>query len=254
MRAWAAPFVLALSACGGASPLLYPAKPLPRGDVRALAGFSGQFASGSLSTSLSAARSDATGDTQTEGALVAAALAPALSPVLGARTGLGAGVEGGLAYQGRGVHADVRRGTLLGERLWLSLGLGGTYALVGRSETSTPTPLRDISLRGLGLDIPVLIGWESRGGVYRVWGGLRGGYDTFSMGALTSEPRSAEVVLSAQKIAASAIGGFAVGLGHIHVGLELSGGYVWISGDYNQRQGSLSGLTWTPATAIFWDF
>ncbi|MGH7282513.1 MAG: hypothetical protein ACRELY_13385, partial [Polyangiaceae bacterium] len=102
---------LLLSGCGGGVPLLYPARALPKGDVRGAAGLSAEAPVGSLASNLNAARNDAAansglpppqGDTTyAKGALVAAAVAPGLAPFVAARVGVGGGIEGGIAYTGR---------------------------------------------------------------------------------------------------------------------------------------------------------
>ena len=123
--------------CGGGSPLLHPARTLKSGDVRAAGGVSAHVVPGSLGEDLRRAREiaarDATGASSpgepgqnpdyAKGALVAAAIAPGLAPFVGARVGIGNAFEGGLAYTGRGVRADMRRSFDDGPYS-LSLGLG----------------------------------------------------------------------------------------------------------------------------------
>src|SRR5580704_7357389 len=90
--------------CGGGMPLLYPARTLPLGEVRATGGTSGNFVVGSLASDLQAAtvegakNSSAPGPPGTDpayarGALVEAAVAPGLSPFIAARVGIGSGFE-----------------------------------------------------------------------------------------------------------------------------------------------------------------
>ncbi|MDB4933718.1 MAG: hypothetical protein JWP87_690, partial [Labilithrix sp.] len=111
---------LALAGCGGGAPLLHPARTLPAGDIRVASGISANVAAGSLGDDLRVARDVAARDPQVpgppgsnpsyaKGALVAAAIAPGLAPFIGARVGVGNQFEGGLAYTGRAVRADLRR-------------------------------------------------------------------------------------------------------------------------------------------------
>ncbi len=41
--------------------------------------------------------------------------------------------------------------------------------------------------------VPLLVGWESDGGLYKVWGGARGGFEHAFIEAVTSEPSSAAI-------------------------------------------------------------
>jgi hypothetical protein len=127
------------AACGGGAPLLHPARTLPTGDVRAVAGVAAHVAAGSLGDDLRRAREIAASDPNApgpsgtnpdyaKGALVSASVAPGLSPHGGARVGVGQRFEGGLAYTGRTVRGDLRRA--FGEGPWmLSLGVGASAAL-----------------------------------------------------------------------------------------------------------------------------
>ncbi len=149
-RALQLPFVAAgsavaiaiLTGCAGGSPLLHPARTLPTGEVRAAGGLSANIVPGSLGEDLRTAREVAgrdpsgasspgapgTNPAYAKGALVAAAVAPGLAPYVGARVGVGNAFEGGLAYTGRGVRADMRRSFDDGPYS-ISIGLGGSAAL-----------------------------------------------------------------------------------------------------------------------------
>src|SRR5580693_527534 len=76
--------------CGGGMPLLQPARTLPSGDVRAIAGFGGNVALGGLSTAIRNATNEGAGrstapargdTTYAEGALAAASVGPGLAPI-----------------------------------------------------------------------------------------------------------------------------------------------------------------------------
>ena len=269
MRRAALPLVAgALAGCGGGVPLLHPARTLDSGQVRAATGLSGTFAVGSLADSLHAARTEAATNpnlpgtpgsdpTYARGALVSAAVAPGLAPFVGARVGIGASAEGGLAYTGRGARVDIRRSFDFGQ--WsVSLGAGGDAAFYGALQGGD-LPYVDLrSLKGYGIDVPVLLGWQSRAGLYMMWVGPRGGWEHDSIETLTSEPRpnlpGEAISLSVTRYWVGGVVGGAVGFRHVHVALEVQVAYQTLSGAYNSTQVDVSGESVTPAAAMWWDF
>lgn len=274
MRAFAARAAFAAacaatSGCAGGMPLLHPAKTLPTGEVRAATGFSGNIAVGGLANGLNGARSEAaanpsvpgppgTDETYARGALVAAAVAPGIAPFVAARVGTGQRYEGGVAYTGRGARIDMRR-SFDRDAFSLSIGLGGSFLFYGR-QYGDPLPNVDLGqLRGYGLDVPILVGWESVAGIYQAWAGVRGGGEHVAIEELRSEPKSPglgtpPISLSATRYFAGGLFGFAIGFRHVHVALELDVAYQHIDGAYNSTQSSVDGLAITPASAIWWTF
>lgn len=263
---WLGMLGLAATACGGGAPLLHPARTLPKGEVRVAGGMSANVTTGSLSEDLRNARDLATADptvpgapgTHAEyakGALVSAAIGPGLAPVVGGRVGVGGDFEGGLTYTGRAVRVDMRRSFNSGN-ISYSAGLGLSATLYGRKQGDDLPNVNLTALHGYGGDIPLLIGWESTGGIYKVWGGGRAGFDHYVIEALTSEPRPTPTALnlSADRFWGGGVLGLAVGLGHVHVGTELSVAYHVVSGTYNQTSVRVQGLTLAPATALWWTF
>ncbi len=258
-----------VAACAGGAPLLHPAKTLASGDVRLATGVAANVAPGSLGEDLRRAREIAAQDPTApgapgenpdfaKGALVAAALAPGLSPVVAARVGVGARYEGGLTYTGRAVRADFRRS--FDDGPWsLSLGLGVSAALYGRQQ-SEALPAVDLSaVKGYGADVPVLVGWESAGGLYTLYGGPRVGYEHVAIRTLTSEPRGVvlggtAIELAADRFYGGGVAGFATGFRHIHVALELGAAYQVVNGSYNGTDATIRGLALTPASAIWTTF
>lgn len=228
---------------------------------------SAQFAGGDLSTAMATARERAsrqpevpTGNADplyARGALVAAALAPGVAPFAAARVGVGAGFEGGIGYTGRAVRLDLRRAFTLSEASDLSIGLGVAAPLYGRDAGSLPNV--DLSkLRGYGADLPILVGWESAAGLYKVWAGGRGGFERVSLENVSTDPRpgvtDGGIPLSAERFWASGVAGLAVGFRSLHVALELQAAYVTVRGSYDGTTQSVSGFSLTPATALGWDF
>jgi hypothetical protein len=254
-----------LAGCGGGLPLLHPVKTLPRGDVRASGGFSGNFAVGSLAAAVRNAESDPNGGgvggdtTYAKGALVLASVGPGLSPLVGARVGIGWESEGGLAYTGRAMRADIRRSFDLSPHWSLSIGAGGSAALYGHQNGSA---LEDVSLNqlhGWGADVPLLVGYQSSGDLYMLWLGARGGGEHVDISDVTSEPKtttlgSPPVGLSATRYWGGGLLGFAVGFRHVHVALELDASYATITGTYAGTQATVAGFSLAPATALWWRF
>jgi hypothetical protein len=273
-RAHGAAFAVAvasmLAGCGGGAPLLHPARTLPAGDLRAAGGVSANIAAGSLGDDLRTARDLAAKDPQApgapgsnaayaKGALVAAAIAPGLAPFVGARVGVGSQFEGGLTYTGRAVRVDMRRSFDDGNVSY-SVGLGLSAALYGRQSGGSDLPNVDLgALHGYGGDIPLLVGWESVGGIYKLWGGVRGGFERDVVEALTSEPKavtlgSAPLHLDANRYWGGAVVGMATGFRHLHVALEMSAAYQSVTGTYNENRVTVRGVTLAPATALWWSF
>jgi len=257
----------ALTGCGGGIPLLHPARTLKQGDVRVAGGFSGQIAVGSLANAMRDAESDPNAGTTAaqsdpvyaKGALVAASIAPGLAPLVGARVGIGWESEGGVAYTGRALRLDLRRSFDLSTHWSLSIGAGGSAALYGHQEGSALPDVALNQLHGWGADVPILVGYESDGGIYMLWVGARGGGEHIDISDVTSEPKS--VVLGSQPIALSAtrywgggLLGFAVGFRHVHVAIELDASYQNVSGDYAGTHVTVEGLTLAPSTALWWRF
>ncbi len=258
-----------LAGCGGGAPLLHPARTLPRGDVRAGGGLSAELAPGTLREELGRARSLASaleaGDSSApsreayaKGALVAASVAPGIAPFVGARVGLGSAFEAGLAYTGRGLRGDVRRALDWGPYT-LSVGLGLSSALYGR-QGSTPLPGVDLgALRGYGADVPVLVGWQSPDETYALWFGPRAGLEWVRIETLTTEPRPTRlgaqpIALDAMRWYAGAVAGMSMGSHRLRVALEARLAYHDVTGSFDGSSVSVSGLTLTPASALWLSF
>jgi hypothetical protein len=258
-----------LLGCAGGGPLLHPARTLPRGDVRAAGGLSGQVAVGSAAEDLRNAREQAARDPSVpgdpgrnpdyaKGALVAASIAPGLAPFVSGRVGLGYTSEGGIAYTGRAARIDVRKSLDVGNVSY-SLGAGLTVPFYGRAQGSTLPNVDLASVRGYGADVPFLVGWESTGGLYKVWAGARGGWEHVTIGQLTSEPKpvtlgTPSTALDADRFYAGGVLGLAIGFRHVHVALELDAAYSVVNGSYNANQVTVTGVALTPASAVWWTF
>jgi hypothetical protein len=264
--------LVAVCGCGGGTPLLHPARTLPTGDVRAAGGISAQIVPGSLGDDLRKARDIAARDGSGQsspgapgtnpdyarGALVSAAIAPGLAPFVGARVGVGNRFEGGLAYTGRAIRADMRRS--FDDGPWsLSIGVGGSAALYGRQQGADLPNVDLAALHGYGADVPLLVGWQSLGGLYTLWAGPRGGFERVVVETLTSEPKEVTigtppVRLEATRFHAGGVVGIATGFRHVHVALEAGIAYQVVNGTYNATDVTVRGVTIAPASALWWTF
>jgi hypothetical protein len=237
--------------------------------VRATGGVSANVPLGGAASAITSAKNDAVGNptpapgtdaTLAKGALVLAAVTPGIAPVVAARVGVGARFEGGITYTGRAARIDMRRSFDYGKTS-LSVGAGMTAVFYDSHVTSEQAQLASVdlsSLHGYGADVPILIGWESRAGVYMAWVGARAGWEHDAISTLTSEPvpmlPGEPIGLSANRFYGAAVAGVAGGFRHVHVALELDLAYQTIRGTFNANEVTVSGLSAAPAGAVWWTF
>ncbi|MDP9148386.1 MAG: hypothetical protein M3O36_00375, partial [Myxococcota bacterium] len=169
------------------------------------------------------------------------------------------GYEGGLAYTGRSARADFRRAFDLSARWAFSVGAGGSAVLYGRHEGSALPGVDLAGLHGWGIDVPVLIGYESDGGLYLLWMGARLGGEHVDLqatenGSSAARLEGAPISLSATRFWGGGLLGIAVGFRHLHVGMELDISYATLTGDCNAIHVQIRGLSVAPASAIWWRF
>jgi hypothetical protein len=269
--ALAAPVTLALTltACAGGGPLLHPARTLPKGEVRAALGLSGNAVVGSLANDLRNARNEAAANplapgapgsdpTYARGALVAASVAPGIAPFLGARVGIGDHAEGGITYTGRGARIDMRR-SFDGPNASFSIGAGVSGAFYGSQQGASIPNVDLTALHGYGADLPLLVGWESDNGLYKVWAGARAGWEHVTIEQLITEEKSVTLGLpplglTADRYWAGGLVGLATGFRHVHVALEVDVAYQSVRGWFNANNVKVDGLTLAPASAVWWSF
>ncbi|HEY6080142.1 MAG TPA: hypothetical protein VIW29_15115, partial [Polyangiaceae bacterium] len=210
-----------------------------------------------------------------QGALTEFAVAPGVAPFVAARAGLGGHNEAGFAYTGRGIRLDGRH-AFEWPSLALSVGaaLSGALARPGElppcdyriamptlclNEPMDPfAGVRSVelsSLRGYGVELPVVFGYRSEADVVMLWVGARGGVerDTFDYTLITFDTVSASSG-DATRFWAGGLLGFAIGLHPIQVRAELDVAYESVSGNLELGDGpvpaDVSGVSLTPAMAI----
>jgi hypothetical protein len=247
---------------------------LSRGDVRMTGGLSANVPLGQAASALSAAKSDGpvnpsptpgSDATLAKGALVLAAVTPGIAPVIAGRVGIGGRFEGGITYTGRAVRIDMRRSFDFG-RASLSVGGGITAVFYDSKVTEQQAQLALVdlsSLHGYGADVPVLFGWQSRSGLFMVWGGARLGWEHDEISPIDTAPplmlpaAAADMAASfyglyANRYYGGAVAGIAGGFRHVHVALEMEAAYQTITGSFNANSVTVSGLSATPAGAVWW--
>jgi hypothetical protein len=266
-----------LSACGGGAPLMHPVHTLPADDVSFAAGTTGRFALGGLHDSTEAldaaaalpggARTPEQRASFVRGSLTQLAVAPAVAPFVSARAGLGQHNEAGLSYTGRSFRIDGRH-AFEWPSLALSIGAGatGTLAQPGHQpehdindpdvsgaglRTLTPT-----SVRGYGLDVPVLFGYRSSADVVKLWAGLRAGFefDSANVAVVLSPDSLVGTTASVKRYWGGGLLGFSVGLSPVEVRVEVDAAYESVHGNVITREGAASGevagVSLTPGMAI----
>jgi hypothetical protein len=256
--------------CGGGVPLLYPARTLATGDVRASGGGSATFIVGGLSNELAAGRAEVANappgiapplhdQRYAQAALVLAAVAPGVAPYVSARVGLGDRFEGGVTYTGRAAHLDVRRSFDWND-VSLSIGLGIETPIYGDSDSGALPQLDLSSIRGYGADVPIVIGWQSSARAYMLWVGGRVGWDHTSVGSVISPATTIDVDgngpggLSVDRLYGGGVVGLAAGFRHIHAALEIDVAYQTAHGTFEATTATVQGVSMSPAAALWWTF
>jgi hypothetical protein len=231
---------LLLPGCGGGLPLFHSADVLRPGEVRGGAGLSGQI-------SLLAASPSPTQATKKN--VEDLTVAPAIAPWVSARVGIVEDNEGGLTYSGRAIRLDGRHAFALGglNGPTLSLGLGASALIAARGGIE--------SVRGGGIDVPVLFGLKAASDVAAVWFGPRAGFELLQ-GRLLGDSQNGldTVAVSARHIFGGFVVGARAGFRHIHVAIELDGSYHRADGSIGGLAASRNQLTLTPGGALLITF
>lgn len=258
--------VLLLAACGGTSPLLHPAHTLPADRMSAGAGVGARFLAGDVSDAI--ARQEATAEPAIgQGTAAYAALAPELSPYAALRIGLGQDMEGGLAFTGRSVRADLRH-AWSDRQLALSAGAGASALFTQQASQESYLNVGGVdagATTGWGLDVPVLVGIRSTARLIEFWAGPRASYQysVTSFGVfvpLETEPSRAPTPhAKTHDISLGAVVGLSLGLKPLWIALEGGVSYHWLKGTYDSLDGrsrdlSLGGFSLEPAAALRTEF
>ncbi len=233
-------FAAAVSACGGAAPLMHPAHALDAGQVTVGAGFSGQTAVSPLSEGVAKTSEQVLDD---------AAFSAGLAPWVGARFGFDGAYEAGLTYTGRTLRLDARRAFDLGLPT-LSVGLGASGVLPKRRDEL------GIRVGGGGGDLPILLGFRSRGDVYSIWLGARGGFELLGgrrvIESDPGSPTSEELIedISAWHAQVGGLVGVRVGFRYIFAVFELGAAMHFASGEIGAESADIRQFGLSPAGAL----
>ncbi|MEI9940694.1 MAG: hypothetical protein WDO69_26060 [Pseudomonadota bacterium] len=244
-----------LSGCGGGVPLLHPAHALPAGHTAFAFGVSDRFVLGDAQHALDNARQPPpgapSGDAQSaRGALVALVEGPAVAPYAAARIGIPGANEAGLSYSGQALRGDLRH-AFEWDKSALSAGLGVTGRGFGQSAYDLPGS--DLSgAHGVGVDLPILLGYRTDADLISVWGGLRGSFDHWS-GKVSLDPSPA-FELDANRVALGPIFGMSLGLPPFWVSAELELDYAHVTGSLDRPgtryDAQINGWSARPAGAL----
>jgi len=234
---------MSLLGCGSGVPLLHSAHTLPAGRTAFAVGVSDRFVLGNQQRALDDARrysrgvppegpqgAPSEGLQYARGVLVAVAEGPAVAPFVAARAGIAGKNEAGLSYSGQSLRGDFRHAFDWGHSA-LSVGLGVTGRGFGQSALDLPGT--DLTrARGLGVDLPILLGYRSDADLLSVWAGLRGSLDRWT-GTLALDSRAA-FDLSATRVALGPVIGMSIGLPPFWVSAELELDYAHVTGSLDR--------------------
>ena len=224
-----------LIGCGGGVPLLHPAHALPPGRTAFAVGVSNRFVLGDAKRALDAVPPRPSGAPPEDaragrGVLVAVAEGPAVAPYFAARVGVPGTNEAGLSYSGQALRGDLRHAFDWGSSA-LSAGLGLTGRGFGQSAYDPPgTDLG--GAHGVGVDLPILLGYRTDAELISVWGGVRGSFDHWS--GKVSLDLQAPFELDASRIAFGPIFGMSLGLPPFWVSAELELDYAHVTGSLDR--------------------
>ncbi|HKO50073.1 MAG TPA: hypothetical protein VJV79_20220 [Polyangiaceae bacterium] len=242
-----------LSGCAGGVPLLHPVHALAPGRTAFAVGASNRFVLGDAQHALNDTEQLTPGtppEKAARGALVRLAEGPAVAAFAAARIGIPGTNEAGLSYSGHALRGDLRHAFEWGHSA-LSAGLGLTGHF-GQSTAHLP-PGADLSgTRGVGVDLPLLLGYRSDADLISVWGGLRGSFDRWS-GTVSLDSTPA-YELEASRMALGPIVGLSLGLPPFWVSAELELDYAHVAGSLDRpglrHDAQLSGWSARPAGAL----
>jgi len=236
--------------CAGGAPLLHPAQPLPVDVVSVGAGVSGEFASTEINDTIDRGRSaagqplsdPANANAYAQGVLTEALVAPGMAPWVAARVGLPSNTEAGLTYTGRSLRLDGRFAFAVAEQWMMSVGLGVSGVLLTPERDATeldqggantnPDAEFELTGKGWGADLPVLIGYQVLDGIADVWLGPRFGFETLDgdLRLRRGDPTSPLLDASGTGLWASFLAGFSLGIPPLWLRFELATTYHRLSG------------------------
>ena len=245
-----------LSGCGGGVPLLHPAHVLPAGRTAFAVGVSDRFLLGDAQRALAGTEPAVPGTPDdpnrraTRSALVTLAEGPAVAPYAAARIGIPGANEAGLSYSGPALRGDLRHAFDWGDYA-LSAGLGVTGRF-GQRSTDLPPEVDLSGSHGVGVDLPLLLGYRTDADLISVWGGVRGSFDQW-WGSVSLDPNAA-YELDARRLSVGPIFGMSVGLPPFWVSVELELDYAHVTGSLDRPgtrlQAQIDGWSARPAGAL----
>jgi hypothetical protein len=159
------------------------------------------------------------------------AVSPGVAPWVSARMGFEGENEGGLTWSGRTIRLDARHAFNFGPKLALSIGLGGSAVVARR-----PGDQDGSSVYGGGGDVPLLFGYRSAGDILSLWIGPRAGFELFSGQYQLGDTGFYNA--QGRHFYATLVAGVRLGFRHVHVAIELDGGYHAATGTFKATTAS----------------
>ncbi|AUX47948.1 hypothetical protein SOCE26_094740 [Sorangium cellulosum] len=176
-------------------------------------------------------------------------VAPGVAPWVSARVGIEGDNEAGLTYTGRALRLDGRHAFALGEPT-LSVGLGAS-ALFARETGAGAAGSR---AHGAGIDVPLLLGFQSDADLYAVWFGPRLGLELLGgevrLPAAGPAAEGSLVDVSGRHLEVGFVLGARGGFRHVHVALEVTAAYHHVAGELAGAPVALDQATFTPGGGL----
>lgn len=175
--------------------------------------------------------------------------APGVAPWVSARVGIDGDNEAGLTYTGRSVRLDGRHAFSLGKPT-LSIGLGAS-ALFANGPGADGG-----GVVGAGLDVPVLLGFQSDADLYAVWFGPRLGFELLGgevrlpVPSADAAPQGPLVDASGRHLELGFVLGVRAGFRHVHVALEATATYHHARGELAGAPVAIDQGTITPGGGL----
>ncbi|WP_437674422.1 hypothetical protein [Sorangium sp. So ce131] len=252
-RRWAVLLLAgACAGCHGSGPLLHPAHPLRPGFMSFGGGVSGETVVAGATAAPPGAGAGAEGAPAEDAAprrLSELTVAPGVAPWVSARVGIEGDNEAGLTYTGRALRLDGRHAFSLGEPT-LSIGLGAS-ALFARGAGAGAEGSR---AHGAGIDVPILLGFQSDADLYALWFGPRLGLELLGgevrLPAAGSAAEGPLADVSGRHLEVGFVLGVRGGFRHVHVALEVTAAYHHVAGELAGAQVALDQATFTPGGGL----
>lgn len=180
-------------------------------------------------------------------------VAPGVAPWVSGRVGIADDNEAGISYTGRLLRIDARHAFNNDGGPTLSLGLGASAVIAQRPGRTN----EGSSVYGGALDVPILIGVHTRSDLYALWIGPRASIELLSGRLnLNGDPSMPAdfVDAKARHWTFGGVAGFRLGFRHVHVAIEIDGGYHRADGTIGDATLVVNQFAIVPSGALLFTF